>query len=466
MPFVTPPGLLDLDELPHACLSLRAADHMAEAVACYRAGAYRQATVATWIAVVYDYIDKLRDLVLTGHADARAELDKFEDAHRTHNVSKALALERALLDVARRDFELLTEPEKRDLERLHEDRHRCAHPSLDGDEEPFVATAELARLHMRNAVDHMLSRPPVQGRAALERVFRDIDSDYFPTEVEAARERLEGGPLGAARASLARSVIVRLLGEVLQEEGEAADRERRFAALGAMFELDRGFAEEVLGQSLPRVIDHIPHDEWGRVFSLIESLPVAWEHLSDGDVQVTRQYVEGYDFATSWSWRKPPLIESALSLPGLEDAALDALGRVLPIQLQKLIEEDPRVVYINETVRRLEVSGSYTETSSLRGLLLVAAPYFGADEVERTLKAYEDNRQFRNYVSSEKMLVSVLNATEVIADATRPAWERLIPHLADPEEVSAALRKRYPGIMPEPEEREEAPAVATDEATA
>ena len=49
-------GLADLDELVHAVALTRHVDIIAEAISCYRAGAYRAAIVTTWIAVCYDII--------------------------------------------------------------------------------------------------------------------------------------------------------------------------------------------------------------------------------------------------------------------------------------------------------------------------------------------------------------------------------------------------------------------------
>src|SRR3712207_8471465 len=43
------------------CRSEQARQYIAEAVACYRAGAVRACIVATWVAVVYDFVHKLRE---------------------------------------------------------------------------------------------------------------------------------------------------------------------------------------------------------------------------------------------------------------------------------------------------------------------------------------------------------------------------------------------------------------------
>src|SRR5450830_1042284 len=63
-------GLVDLDELILSCRDEVAKNYISEAIDCYKTGAYRAAIVAAWVAVIYDFIHKLRELELTG--DKRA----------------------------------------------------------------------------------------------------------------------------------------------------------------------------------------------------------------------------------------------------------------------------------------------------------------------------------------------------------------------------------------------------------
>ena len=76
---------------------------------------------------------------------------------------------------------LISPLEHRDLSRLVEDRNRCAHPSISSADELYQPSAELARYHLRNAVEYLLQHPPVQGKAALSKVMADIDGALFPT---------------------------------------------------------------------------------------------------------------------------------------------------------------------------------------------------------------------------------------------------------------------------------------------
>lgn len=118
-------GLYDLEELVLACRDEQAREHIREAVECYKSGAFRACIVATWIAVVFDYIHKLRLLDLTGDKEARKQLERFEKIRGSGNdaLADALAFEREVIDTAAEKFELLTPLEKADLKRLQDDRN-------------------------------------------------------------------------------------------------------------------------------------------------------------------------------------------------------------------------------------------------------------------------------------------------------------------------------------------------------
>lgn len=215
-------GLMDLDELVLRCRDDKARQYIAEAVVCYKNGAYRQAIVATWIAVVYDFIYKLRELEMTGDQQAAEKLAEFERIRQDNDLKGSLDYERRILDMAKDDFELITPLEHMDLSRLQDDRNRCAHPSMHSVDEIYEPSAELARTHIRNAVIYLLQRPPVQGKAAMERLLNEIGSSYFPIDVKQAIAALQTGPLARPRESLVRNLIIVLLkGTLLEDQDES-----------------------------------------------------------------------------------------------------------------------------------------------------------------------------------------------------------------------------------------------------
>jgi hypothetical protein len=88
---------VDLDELVLRCRDEQARQYIAEAVACYRAGAFRACIVMTWTAVAFDFIHKLRELELSGDANAEQQLQQFENIRAAHDISRSLEFERKML---------------------------------------------------------------------------------------------------------------------------------------------------------------------------------------------------------------------------------------------------------------------------------------------------------------------------------------------------------------------------------
>ena len=127
---------IDLDELILSCRDKLAKKFIQEAVACYRAGAYRSCIVATWNAIVFDFLHKLRELERSGNGDATNILQNFEIIRSESKFKELWQFESDLPKVARTKFEFISSVEESDIQRLFEDRSRCAHPSMTSLEEP------------------------------------------------------------------------------------------------------------------------------------------------------------------------------------------------------------------------------------------------------------------------------------------------------------------------------------------
>ena len=169
----------DLDALVLACRDARSRELIAEAVACYRAGAFRASIVTTWIGVVFDFVHKLRELDVRGDKQARALLERFEKVRRENDVAGALRFEHDVLEQCA-VFEFVSPIQRTDLQRMYDDRNRCAHPAMRAEDERFDPTPELCRLHMRTAVELLLGRPATQGKAALSAVHDEVLSFSSP----------------------------------------------------------------------------------------------------------------------------------------------------------------------------------------------------------------------------------------------------------------------------------------------
>ena len=283
--------LEDLDELTLRCRDEKARQHIAEAVASYRAGAFRSAIVATWIAVCFDVIEKFRELALAGDKEAEHQVQDIEATRRTGDLTRALKFERELLELAKDKFELISPLEYIDLDRLQADRNRCAHPSLTSEDQAYVPSAELARLHIHSAVTHLLQHAPVQGKYALDRLLQEIDSDYFPSTAKAARVAFGSGPLRRPRESLVRNLVLVLCKTLLKDKPEWKRRSRIAAALQAARELHPTQSSKALGERLSSMFRTASDVELLATINFLKSIPDCWQYLEPDVRQRLQTYV-------------------------------------------------------------------------------------------------------------------------------------------------------------------------------
>jgi len=265
---------IDLDELILLCRDESAKRFIQEAVACYRAGAYRSCIVSTWNALVFDFIHKLRELQQIGNGEATNLLEGFEKKRQCSDVKGLWKFESDIPKNAKDKFELISDIEEVDIARLLKDRNRCAHPSVISLDEPFEATAELARYHMRSAVTHLLQRPPVQGRQALERVRKDINSDYFPDQLQLAIKYLKAGPLERPRPTLVNDVVYELSDKLLRENLFEKKTAQLYIAIRAIVEMHTEYVENFLKTKLPKILDQINDDQWYKVVRYLREVAI------------------------------------------------------------------------------------------------------------------------------------------------------------------------------------------------
>jgi hypothetical protein len=435
---------IDIDDLLASCRAENAKRAFAEAVASFKAGAYRACIVVTWTAVVFDYVGKLRELELAGNGEAAKALVEWETARRNSDFALAMRLEDQMLSEAETRFDLLTPLERQDLERLHLDRHRCAHPSLLTLDEPYQPSAELARLHMRHAVGHLLSCPPVQGKEAWDRVWADVSSEYFPDEREAAAERLHA-VLSRARPTLVRKLAIELARRILSKAESTGHARSRAALLGIM-KLHHTELDALLREKLGSLAERVPDEDLTLLLSLCRYVEIAWGALGAPAQGRLRIFIERTDAMGSLAdaWEVPVLSEVAMSrLASLDDSALVALACV-----------SKRLEALEEIVRRFEASSSFTQIRDLREAL-------GEDDLrnlwtvalkKRLVAALATNRHVQQYMGYPGAVERVLKLSGTTLDELREEWRSLYDGLLVSqrwlaEKIRAAYRDFPPPLQ-------------------
>jgi hypothetical protein len=433
--------LADLDELVLSCRSTSAKAYIAEAVSSYRSAAYRSAIVATWVAVVYDFIDKLKELEMSGDANATRKVADFEKWRQASDLRAFLKFESEVIALAQDEFELLSPVEAIDLKRLLEDRNRCAHPSMASPEEPYNPTAELARTHIKNAVSHLLSHPPVQGKAALERLMKEIESQYFPTDASKAKEFFKTGPLARAREALVRNFVIAILKTLLFDPYASIPRKQRYAALNAVLAMYGLQAERTMKDQLPRLIGSVPDDKWYRVLFLLGSVGGSWEFIGHAAEMKAPAYVEKAPDDAFFKF-----VPYAIRIPALRPFAIDRLPKANLEALARVVAVDASPEIKDEVMTRFESAGSFRNAEKVfQTLVLPISSALQKPDLERIAKAFVKNNQIAYAARIPGLLLQLIEGDPLLLMSTKSAWKPIHDMLAEEHEAipeGKALREK------------------------
>jgi len=412
-------AFIDLDELIIACRDKSARKFIQEAVDCYRVGAYRSCIVATWNAVVFDFIHKLKELDQLGDRNAAELIQSFDNMRQASDVKKLWEFESKIPERALREFELLSPIEEEDLKRLLKDRNRCAHPSMASLEEPFEATAELARYHMRSAVTHLLQRPPIQGRAALDRIWEDIRSSYFPSDPSEAAQYFRKGPLACARFSLIQSIILGLTISLLTVDYSRDERDRQFSALNAVAIMYRSEFGEILSEKLSSIIlEKVTDENWHKVISYLFNVSAS-EYLNNPCRLKAIVFIQKMDVQKGISPQNKTTLTYASSITFLIDAVRLKLSEAPPdevLELQEQMHSDIHA-YLQEILKEgiqnyineFASSSCFDMANNYAAKIIKVAAFTTIEQRKCILKAFCENDQIYASFSAVKTIRSIFD---------------------------------------------------------
>ena len=427
--------IADLDELLLQCRSGPSKAYAEEAVATYRAGAYRSCIVTTWIAVVFDIIDKMREAALFGNAEIKKKLDDFDRwqaaiaGGNKAVLSQALAFERDILGYAHKKLEFIDGQQLIDLERLQDDRNRCAHPTFRRDAVPYQPSGEIARAHLCHAMTHLLQQPPVQGRAALSELRRILSSDYFPRDAAQAKKELEEGIFVRPSAGFIRGAIDEILHGFFQEGDSYYHHTRAPAALAAIVEITRAASEPRLVEQLRRILPRLPDNELPYVIVLVVRIPECGRALTDVHYQKLRSLLQNGALPDIG-----PLFEPSSKVPQLESAVRDRIKTLTVEELAARVKSGLREAAIEQAVTFYCSCGSWDRANYVTdSLILPLLPYLKREHIEKIIRSPGDNRsdlpgshgfhQFLEKVRAER----IIDADELDSLLRTHALEAYIP---------------------------------------
>jgi polyhydroxyalkanoate synthesis regulator phasin/uncharacterized protein YjgD (DUF1641 family) len=291
-------SISDIEALAGKCRSEQSKIYVSEAIKCYRGGAYRAAIVSTWVAVVFDLIDKVRELSLAGDGEAKKIEEKYENymqqiaKNDPKAIKQATDFERNILETCKDKLEFFDAQQMIDMKRLKEDRNRCAHPSFQTVGVPYSPSAEQARLHIRNAVVHVLSEPPIQGKAALAKLKETVSSNYFPKEREKILVQFKSLNIDKSTDALVRGFVDELVFGFMTKDDPYFYNINTINALNAMFELYPAIVEGRLEKQINTIFRNLEDKYFVGAAWLVSQTNQAWVVLEEASREKIISFVK------------------------------------------------------------------------------------------------------------------------------------------------------------------------------
>ncbi len=254
--------------------------------------------MSIWIAVVFDLVDKIRELALSGDSAAKDLASQYEnytsqiEQGNPQGFKSALEFERNILSTCKERLQFFDAQQFTDLLRLKEDRHRCAHPSFQQVGVPYHPSAEQARLHIRNVVVYVLSQPPVQGKAALAELKTLVSSKYFPAETAKVAVQLKNSGLKNPSDALKKGFVDELVFGFFEDGNSLFYNKNVFSAANTMFEMYPDFVENRLKTQLNKVIKNASDNKLQAGASFVTNVTSSWRILEDASRDKIAAFVE------------------------------------------------------------------------------------------------------------------------------------------------------------------------------
>lgn len=407
--------------------------YLEEAARAYNVGAFRVAIVATWVAVAFDLIGKIRQLGAVGDAAANDFIRTLDQAIEGDSTSKLLAIERTLLTVAHETFEFIEPRELEELDRLRIDRHVCAHPAFVRPTEVFEPPPELVRAHIATAVDAVLSKGPTPGRRAIERFKEEIKRDSFPRSQDDLTQYLRARYFEPGKSSLRRGLAALIVKNCLDGGTGMQPRViRRYAmAARALERIEPGILTDALSTVVTRREEGpgLSEDELLRFTANLGDMPLAWQALPD------TSHVKVYEELKNADVQQ--LVDHgifACALTAEARKAVDArLGELDDVQLTEVIGQDPDSARFGQAAIDM-LRESRTNDDATRVMDTLVLPLAGTmtpDQVRDVLACVQDNPQVRMAADMPPLFTEFFDRTQQTFASCYEDWFALVQWLAD-----------------------------------
>lgn len=420
-------GFVDLDILLTRIRQPQSKTYFLDAVRSYKAGALRAALSSAWVAVVYDLIAKYRELDALGDGAAATFIQSWDAATAAGDVRRLLELEARIVEDATANTQIINRQAGTHLERLRQDRHLCAHPAFSAEAELFEPTPELARLHLVNAIDLVLSQEPRQGKAIFEQFDVDVQSAGFPTAHAKILDYVEQRYLARVRQQNVRNFGTVLAKSLLKGVPPQWEIQRRKIVSSLVAVRDRApNSWPDVSQAIIRLIDAIEPDNRQRAIAFVAAFPDFWPLLEAPTRTALQETVDNADATDIADYR----MLVAVTLPQFRNALLELIDDLGDDQLRDAIAADPIPDLWPKAIETYEASGSWRGSeANFRNLIAPFSGRLSSDQHDDLLNAVSENGQNWDAADTPSLLLGLLKNANAADFPTHDARNRFYQHL-------------------------------------
>lgn len=426
-------GLSNLEELSMKCLDEGSRGLISEAVACYNAGSYRASIVISWISVVYDIIQKIRELEIMGDKAAQKHFQEIGTflGKSDEQIKKAQDFEGRILDIAY-DMEMINRFEYEALHRIKDDRNKCAHPALISLDNLFQPSAELARMHIRSVIECVLQNPPLQGKAAIDKFEKRISSDVFPDDDASIEACLIALGIKALRSNAIRNLTVVMLKSILLSEYPPEIRRKYIKALGVTMRVIKDEVRKTIENEFPRQAKSVEENNYIWLIRLMNYFPSLWDiACREGIGDLLTSFTKKCDVKII-----PAIIIHSVKIDTLHYEALRRIKQVSDFSLSEVLrhnyhEED---VFL-ESIRRLSIVDTFSKAVELFDTLYSKMrENLSEEQIKRILEAVVKNSQLYRANGILYLLEKMLREPKEMDSALKMMWIEVGEKLEDANE--------------------------------
>ncbi|WDN55885.1 hypothetical protein [Streptomyces clavuligerus] len=395
--------MIDLEERVNRVFNPDLRPLVREAYRCYVSGSARGAIVLTWTAVCADLIAKAQILHEEGETEAKNLVDNVERAQGSKEAEAIpimLTLEKTLLDTAEK-LELIDFTQRKQLERIRDDRHLCAHPSIRPLGELYEPTTEYARAHLVAALEAVLIHPPSQGRKIVDSFLKHVVDPGFVYDTEYLTHTFFDRVRPSARSKVveaaAKFAVLAIDDPAITIKPEQfADRMAK--CLRSFAERDADLVKKAVAKQMTRFGTAEPSVQL-QALARLGDLPAFWAALGTPVSNLLNAKIE--TIGTRAPYKEITTTEAKVlalvALPELREtlpALTGTFGNLWYIPRADIIEQRPAPYFTPFLPALLKEVGSFDRGQEVaEKAVLPCAGFLTLPELEQVLTEWNDNDQ-------------------------------------------------------------------------